>query len=100
MKRMSLAVAGLAAAVGAITAASAVPATAAGTARAHSAVVAVGSVARETVTLTAADLPVHRGKYWTRSGCMEAGQDGVDRGHWSQFHCSAGPVFWNLWTDR
>ncbi|MEU8248870.1 hypothetical protein [Nonomuraea sp. NPDC048916] len=47
----------------------------------------------------AADLPVHRGKFWFHSDCVTAGQQGVDRGHWSQYQCAEGWM-WNLWTDR
>ncbi|MEU6726464.1 hypothetical protein ABZ917_22420 [Nonomuraea wenchangensis] len=46
-----------------------------------------------------ADLPVHRGKFWFHSDCITAGQQGVDRGHWSQYQCAEGWM-WNLWTDR
>ncbi|QYC40234.1 hypothetical protein Nocox_13080 [Nonomuraea coxensis DSM 45129] len=46
-----------------------------------------------------ADLPVHRGKFWFHSDCVTAGQQGVDRGHWSQYQCAEGWM-WNLWTDR
>lgn len=42
---------------------------------------------------------VHRGKYWTRGGCLEAGQEGVQRHHWDEFQCANGS-FWNLWTNR
>lgn len=51
----------------------------------------------------AADAPegwVHRGKYWTHGGCVEAGHDGVQRRHWDEFQCANGPVYWNLWTNR
>lgn len=59
---------------------------------------------RHTVTAaSAADAPegwVHRGKYWTHGGCVEAGHDGVQRRHWDEFQCANGPVYWNLWTNR
>jgi hypothetical protein len=47
----------------------------------------------------AADLPIHRGKFWFHSDCITAGQQGIDRGHWSQYQCAEGWL-WNLWTDR
>ncbi|WP_336207265.1 hypothetical protein [Nonomuraea sp. LPB2021202275-12-8] len=47
----------------------------------------------------AVDLPVHRGKFWFHSDCVTAGQEGVDRGHWSHYKCAEGWL-WNLWTDR
>ncbi|GGO79188.1 hypothetical protein [Nonomuraea cavernae] len=47
-----------------------------------------------------ADLPVHRGKFWFHSDCITAGQQGIDRGHWSQYQCAEGSWMWNLWTDR
>ncbi|GAA5613552.1 hypothetical protein Spla01_04730 [Streptomyces platensis] len=43
---------------------------------------------------------VLRGKYWTRGGCTEAGQEGVQRHHWDEFQCANGPVRWILWTNR
>jgi hypothetical protein len=61
-----------------------------------------GSPQRATAA-QAADAPagwVHRGKYWTRGGCLEAGQEGVQRRHWDEFQCANGAVFWNLWTNR
>ncbi|MFI0219297.1 hypothetical protein [Streptomyces lydicus] len=51
----------------------------------------------------AADAPpgwVLRGKYWTHGGCMEAGQDGVQRHHWEEFQCANGSLQWVLWTNR
>nr|WSZ96091.1 hypothetical protein OH820_10885 [Streptomyces sp. NBC_00857] len=48
----------------------------------------------------AADLPIHRGKYWTLGGCQEAGQQGIDRGHWSRYQCAKGTLQYSLWTDR
>ncbi|GAA0471551.1 hypothetical protein ACFQ2B_33465 [Streptomyces stramineus] len=92
-KRVSLAVIGFVAAVASMTGAGVSHAVEAAAAPAR--VAAVSHAAQ-----APADLPVHRGKYWTRGGCMEAGQEGVDRGHWSQYQCANGPVFWNLWTDR
>ncbi|MBT2385944.1 hypothetical protein [Streptomyces sp. ISL-11] len=95
-KRVSLAVVGLAAVVASMTGAGVSQAVEASGVHARQSFAAAASH----VAQAPADLPVHRGKYWTRGGCMEAGQEGVDRGHWSQFQCANGPVFWNLWTDR
>ncbi|MEV5414305.1 hypothetical protein AB0K60_36400 [Thermopolyspora sp. NPDC052614] len=91
MKRISLAVAGLVAAgvlgVGASPAA------------------AVADTAKASATAGSAslrlpgNLPNLRGKYWTFSGCQQAGHDGIGRGHWTQFHCSRGTLQWVLWTD-
>jgi len=47
----------------------------------------------------AQNLPVHRGKFWFHSDCITAGQQGIDRGHWSRYQCAEGWM-WNLWTDR
>ncbi|WP_328491706.1 hypothetical protein OHS59_02410 [Streptomyces sp. NBC_00414] len=41
-----------------------------------------------------------RDKYWTRGGCLEAGQDGVQRRHWDEFQCANGDLKWVLWTNR
>jgi hypothetical protein len=46
------------------------------------------------------ELPVHRGKFVTRGGCLEAGQSGADHGRWSQFQCANATGSWDLWTDR
>lgn len=43
---------------------------------------------------------VLRGKYWTRGGCTEAGQEGVQRHHWDEFQCANGSMRWILWTNR
>ncbi|MEV0037021.1 hypothetical protein [Streptomyces sp. NPDC050804] len=43
--------------------------------------------------------PNLRGRYVTRGGCLEAGQEGVARGHWTGFQCANGTFFWILWTD-
>ncbi|MFF0771451.1 hypothetical protein ACFYUK_21380 [Nonomuraea wenchangensis] len=87
MKRMLLAAAGFVFVVAGFTQAAAAETT---TARQPGAV--VSAAAR-------ADLPVHRGKFWFHSDCITAGQQGVDRGHWSQYQCAEGWM-WNLWTDR
>ncbi|MEV4383125.1 hypothetical protein [Streptosporangium sp. NPDC049644] len=59
--------------------------------------------ARQSGTVASAaspvDLPVHRGKFWFHSDCITAGQQGVDRGHRSQYQCAEGWMR-NLWTDR
>lgn len=47
----------------------------------------------------AADLPVHRGTFFSHGDCVHAGQHGADRGHWSRYQCAKGWL-WNLWTDR
>ncbi|TSB17725.1 hypothetical protein OG422_00090 [Streptomyces sp. NBC_01525] len=50
-----------------------------------------------------ADAPpgwVLRDKYWTHGGCVEAGQDGVQRHHWDEFQCANGNLQWVLWTNR
>ncbi|MGW1791258.1 hypothetical protein ACWCO0_32130 [Streptomyces tubercidicus] len=54
------------------------------------------------VTRAQADAPpgwVLRDKYWTRGGCLEAGQEGVQRHHWDEFQCANG-WSWVLWTNR
>ncbi|WP_043266208.1 hypothetical protein [Streptomyces sp. CT34] len=51
----------------------------------------------------AADAPpgwILRDKYWTHSGCEEAGQDGIQRQHWDQYQCANGNAQWVLWTNR
>lgn len=65
------------------------------------AVVAAGPRARApTAGSPIGELPVHRGKFVTRGGCLEAGQNGVDHGRWSQFQCANATGAWDLWTDR
>jgi hypothetical protein len=51
----------------------------------------------------AADAPsgwILRGKYVTRGGCIEAGEDGKRRQAWDDYQCANGQFFWNLWTNR
>ncbi|MFJ2606149.1 hypothetical protein ACIQOU_15435 [Streptomyces sp. NPDC091279] len=48
----------------------------------------------------AANLPVYRTWYWTWANCDNAGRQGVERGHWDQYQCAEGDVFWHLWTNR
>lgn len=58
---------------------------------------------RRAVAAQSADAPpgwIIRGKYWTRGGCLEAGQDGVQRRHWDEFQCADGILQWVLWTNR
>lgn len=43
---------------------------------------------------------VLRGKYWTHSGCVEAGAQGVERHAWDAYQCANGTLQWVLWTDR
>lgn len=54
------------------------------------------------VVQAADGLNVHRGKYFSLSGCQTAGQQGIDRGHWDRYQCADGtwPLRWNLWTNR
>ncbi|HEX4812601.1 MAG TPA: hypothetical protein VFV66_07585 [Nonomuraea sp.] len=74
--------------------------TAAGIAVALATVASVSSAVAAGSAQAASDLPIHRGKYWSHSACITAGQQGVDRGHWSRYQCAEGTWFWNLWTDR
>ncbi|MET9290987.1 hypothetical protein [Streptomyces sp. NPDC003077] len=44
-------------------------------------------------------LDVHRGKFFSLGACQEAGQAGIDRGHWDRYQCAKNWL-WNLWTNR
>lgn len=99
MKRM-LTVAGLTAAIAAAGALHHAASAETGTAHQLAAAVTAGTVASQVSPALPADLPVLRGKYWTRAGCEQAGRDGIDRGHWSQYQCADGTLQWILWTDR
>ncbi|MEU3251284.1 hypothetical protein [Streptomyces sp. NPDC006997] len=48
----------------------------------------------------AAGLDVYRGRYLGWADCDKAGRQGVERGHWDQYQCAEGRVFWHLWTNR
>jgi hypothetical protein len=88
MERMRLVVAGLA--VVAATLGTGVCEAAAAGAPARAAVSSVAQVPSD----------VERGTYWTRGGCIEAGQEGIERGLWSRYTCANGPLWWTLYTDR
>lgn len=38
--------------------------------------------------------------YYTHDGCMTAGQQGKDRGEWTNYQCRSSIVDWNLWVYR
>lgn len=38
--------------------------------------------------------------YWTHAGCIEEGQNGVDRHEWTQYQCRSSAIDWNLWVLR
>jgi hypothetical protein len=38
--------------------------------------------------------------YWTHAGCIEEGQNGVQRGEWTQYQCRSSAIDWNLWVLR
>ncbi|MFF5565681.1 hypothetical protein ACFY7Z_08515 [Streptomyces sp. NPDC012623] len=63
-------------------------------------VTAVGAATGRSAADPAADLPVYRDWYWTEGNCQRAGRQGVERGHWDQYQCAAGDVYWHLWTNR
>ncbi|MFD0315537.1 hypothetical protein [Streptomyces flavalbus] len=48
----------------------------------------------------AAGLDVYRGRYLGWADCDKAGRQGVERGHWDQYQCAEGRLFWHLWTNR
>lgn len=92
MKRMRSAVAGLA--VVAATLGTGVCQAAAADTAAAGPVRAAGSLIPQVPS------DVKRGTYWTRGGCIEAGQEGIERGLWSRYTCANGPLWWTLYTDR
>lgn len=104
MKRTGLTAAGFAVAVTAMTGLGALPAAAAQPGPAERPAVSEQMTGSERAS--AADrsalsgrYPHIRGKYWTRGGCLEAGQEGVNRGHWTGYECANGTLQWVLWTD-
>ncbi|MFD5895339.1 MULTISPECIES: hypothetical protein [unclassified Streptomyces] len=105
MKRMGLTAAGFAVAVTAMTGLGAFPASAAEQARpaerpsvSERATVSERASAADRSALSGR-YPHLRGKYWTRGGCLEAGQEGINRGHWTGYECANGTLQWVLWTD-
>ncbi|WP_058041069.1 hypothetical protein [Streptomyces roseifaciens] len=44
-------------------------------------------------------LDVHRGKFFSLGACQEAGQAGIERGHWDRYQCAKNWL-WNLWSNR
>lgn len=94
MKRIALAVAGIA--VAGVLGVGASPAAAASQADA-SRVTATAEASG--LLLPAEDLPRLRGKYWSLTACQNAGYDGVARGHWTRWQCTKGTLQWVLWSD-